>query len=123
MKNKACRGKSAAALLAAFVLCIAASAGCGRDDSQQKHYYMMEVEVQEYLQAEGWKTGWLPLGRQFHGDEAVRLWSESKPKDGGMTVDVYLSHEDGSSELLYQDMPQEFRRGTGWLDRSGNLYF
>lgn len=123
MKNKACRGKSAAALLAAFVLCIAASVGCGRDDSQQKHYYMMEVEVQEYLQAEGWKTGWLSLGRQFHGDEAVRLWSESKPNDGGMTVDVYLSHEDGSSELLYQDMPQEFRRGTGWLDRSGNLYF
>lgn len=124
MKKKAYPGKlSAAALLAVFALCLAVAAGCGSGDPEQGHYYMMDVQAQEYTLPKARKTGWFAIGKQFYKDELVQFWSESESKAGEMTVNIYLSHENGSSELLLKDMPKDYRRGSYWLDQSGNLYF
>lgn len=123
MNKKAYSGKpSAVLLLAAFALCMAVPAGCGREDSEQENFYMMEVQVEEYPRIEGRKF-WNDAGRQFYKDEAVQFWSESEAADGGTTVNIYLSHEDGSSEPLLEGMPKDYRRGRWRLDQSGSLYY
>lgn len=123
MKKKAyLRGLSAAALLAALAFCMAVFTGCGRDDSEQQHFYMMEVQTQEYPRIEDRKF-WNNAGQQFYKDEAVRFWSESETADGRIIVNIYLSHDDGSSELLLKGMPENYRGGRWWLDQSGSLYY
>lgn len=79
------------------------------------------------VQARLWDGGtvYLPLGTQFWQGEPVQLWSVAT-KEG---ADIYLYRQDGSGELLYAMMSNEYAtygsyegRHRCYLDGAGNLF-
>ena len=111
---------SLAAALVFCILCMVCFAGCGKEE--RSVYFDLQVEQKPFYDVAGNNGDVYTrfLGMQFYQGEPVQLWVVY---DGVGSMDAYLYRMDGSRELIMEDIPEEYRRGSGFLDRDGNYYY
>ncbi len=104
-------------LCALLIVCFA---GCGREEATQ--YFDIQVEKQIFYDVAGANpdvhTSFLNM--QFYQGEPAQIWAVY---DGAEKMNVFLYKIDGDRKLLVEDVPMEYARGGGFLDRDGNYYY
>jgi len=111
-----------------WILCLILLTGCGnkqenRTPEEPQEYYDILTETQQLFDIV--ETPELHfLGMQYYQGERIQLWAEKKSKTENGTLlmegDVYLCREDGSRELLLENLPYDIvSTGTWWLHEEG----
>lgn len=115
---------SAVFLAAAVFLCLFL-AGCGKEEgpAEQSDIHREEVKgdygVGSVDASEG--DNYVCVGVQFYQGDRVQIWGEKKSDGGG----VYLHREDGTRELLMENVDGYFLdlySWWWWLDRDGRCF-
>ena len=106
--------KSVLILLMVFCLVLFPACGSEKEDSARKirDFFVIE-EIEQDLPTPEINRDWRCLGMQYLDGEALQIWGQSvKNEQLRAFYDVYLYHEDGTSEFLYGGINTKYR--SGW---------
>lgn len=96
--------------------------GCGKEEVEEEYLDIYIEEEKPDYGIEGANENYICLGAQFYQGEKVQIWGERKSAGGG----VYLHREDGTRELLVEDVDEYFISEIGtyewWLDGEGRCF-
>lgn len=109
-------------ILFCFLFCVA----CGGQDAgeeQSVEYQDVLSDSQSVFFEDSDDTGaFITLGIQFYGEDAIQLRGLRKTQDTERVVDVYQYKSDGKSELLLQNISEEYIFGDWYMDSEGDFY-
>jgi len=95
--------------------------GCGKEEEEEYLDIYVEEEKPDYGTGAAGED-YICLGAQFYQGEKVQIWGERKSEGGG----VYLHREDGTKELLMENVDEHFISLFGtydwWLDGEGRCF-
>lgn len=103
---------------------------CGDGESSQTdisavdgQYLDFVLEESVFYDVAAELSGGQFLGMQYYQGEPVQLWaSSSTRKDGELYVALYMYHQDGTRETVYEEIARDYLTPYGYLDAEGNYY-
>lgn len=115
--------KKAISTLVIFFFCICVLCACGDDaeDSVLRDYWLIEPTESSFVTPE-LDRDWYLLGTHFLNGEAIQIWGQNIRNEQLQGFwDVYVYHEDGSSEFKFGGVSSIYR-GDWYMNEYGGFY-